>query len=186
MSILKFEFTYNTETKEFSVTNTETGEVKSIKTTPKKSIFKKKDDGSTIPTLTLEDNKYCLNNAAVELMQVQPDDKLDIKYEKRGNKTVVVIGNDEIFGTHSGNRLTKSFTVACRGNKNNELAKFGTEFTIVPHDAKIGLFILNSEKTKEEPNGDENISIEDELDINLSLDNEDANVTEIDASLFKL
>lgn len=181
MSIVKFEFSYDTENGEFSVVNTETGEVKTAKAKPKKSIFK--NDGSTVPTLTLEDNKYCLNSAAVQLMGVEPDDKLDIKYEKRGNKTVVVIGNDEIFGTHGGNRVTKSFTVSFRGNKNAELSKFGTEFTITPHDSKEGLFILNTETVEEEIKGDENVSIEDELSF---LMDEDANVTEIDASLFKL
>ena len=44
---------------------------------------------------TNEDNKTFIN----------PDDKLDIKYEKRGKETFAVIGSDDSFGTHNGNRL---------------------------------------------------------------------------------
>ena len=155
---------------------------------PKRKIVTPKEESSN-PTLVLEDNKYCLNQAAINLMGVNPDDKLDIKYEKQGKVMVPVIGTDEVFGTRSGCRLTKSHTVSCRGSKNTELAKFGTEFTIVPHSSKEGLFILTSKNNpvQEELDGDENIALDDSFDIDLSdLDNEDANITEIDSNFFKL
>lgn len=86
--------------------------------------------------------------------------------------------------------------MACRGSKNEELSKYGTEFTILAHDSKEGLFILSSGEipiSQEELNGDENIALEEDeeplpLDIDLSelVDDKDANVTEIDANFFKL
>lgn len=206
----------NIITEEFTLTlqyamkiNTETGEILETKlikrsvdksnfevTTPKKKASKPKKEEVSTPQLILEDNKYCLNAAAVELMQVGPDSKLDIKYEKRGNQMIPVIGTDEAFGTKGGNKLTKSNTVACRGSKNEELSKYGTEFTILAHDSKEGLFILSSGEipiSQEELNGDENIALEEDeeplpLDIDLPelVDDKDANVTEIDANFFKL
>lgn len=202
----------NIITEEFTLTlqyamkiNTDTGELLETKlikrsvdksnfevTTPKKKASKAKKEESTTPQLILEDNKYCLNAAAVELMGVGPDSKLDIKYEKG----VPIIGTDEAFGTKGGNKLTKNNTVAYRGAKNEELAKYGTEFTISAHSSKEGLFVLSSENTpvQEELNGDENVALEEgdedplPLDIDLAelVDEQDANVTEIDASFFKL
>ena len=93
------------------------------------------------------------------------------------------------------NKLTKNNTVAYRGAKNEELAKYGTEFTILAHNSKEGLFVLSSGNIpvqQEELSGDENIALEDEdslpLDIDLAglVNEQDANVTEIDANFFKL
>lgn len=197
-------------TEEFTLTlqyamkiDTETGELLETKlikrsvdksnfevTTAKKKTSKPKKDESTTPQLILDDNKYYLNAAAIELMQVGPDSKIDIKYEKG----VPVIGTDEAFGTKGGNKLTKNNTVAYRGAKNEELAKYGTEFTILAHNSKEGLFVLSSGNIpiQEELNGDENVALEDgdplPLDIDLAglVDEQDANITEIDASFFKL
>lgn len=200
----------NIITEEFTLTlqyamkiNTDTGELletKLIKRSVDKSNFevtatkrkasKPKKDESTIPQLILDDNKYYLNAAAIELMQVGPDSKIDIKYEKG----VPVIGTDEAFGTKGGNKLTKNNTVAYRGAKNEELAKYGTEFTISAHNSKEGLFVLSSENTpvqQEKLNGDENVALEEDslsLDIDLAglVEDQDANITEIDANFFKL
>ena len=199
-------------TEEFTLTlqyamkiNTDTGEIletKLIKRSidkpetaiPKKKASKPKKEEISTPQLILEDNKYCLNTAAIELMQVGPDSKLDIKYEKRGSTMVPVIGTDEVFKTKGGNKLTKSNTVACRGSKNEELSKYGHVFDIKPHDSKDGLFILVGDSTPEiNLPKDENIAIDgsDEdlpLDIDLSalIDEKDANIEEIDSSFFKL
>lgn len=158
---------------------------------PKKKTSKKEE--SNIPQLILEDNKYCLNKAAVELMQITPEDKIDIKYEKKGKSMVPVIGADRIFGTKQGCKLTKSNTVACRGSKNAELAKHGDVFEIIPHDSKPGLFILKGNSVEEFPEEVSEINIED-LDENLPLDasiedlidDKDANITKIDANFFDL
>ncbi len=190
MSKLKFEFTIDTNTGEFSVVNTDTGEVKTV-SIPKKVTKKIKKEESSSPQLILEDNKYCLNSAAIKLMGVTPDDKLDIKYEKRGRTMIPVIGSDETFGTKGGNKLTKSNTVACRGSKNEELSKYGHVFEITPHDSKEGLFILTGDSAPVEiSSGNENISIDEsdeDLPLDLSLvDDKDANVEEIDSSYFQL
>ena len=200
-------------TEEFTLTlqyamkiDTETGELletklinrsvdkSGVEAAPKKKASPKpKKDESATPQLILDENKYYLNAAAIELMQVSPDSKIDIKYEKG----VPVIGTDEAFGTKGGNKLTKNNTVAYRGAKNEELSKYGTEFTITPHTSKEGLFILTGDTTpnpSEELNGDENVALGEgdesplALDIDLAglVDEQDANITEIDANFFKL
>lgn len=150
-----------------------------------KKVKSKKEESSD-PTLILEENKYYLNQAAISLTGYQPDDKLDIKYEKRGKEITPVLGNDEDFGTHNGNRLTKTFSVAYRGAKNEELSKYGTEFLVIPHPEKEGLYILKSkvDELKQALQDNEDIIIED-LDLQKLID-EDAQVTEVSASLFQL
>lgn len=200
--VIKETFTL-TLTYEMSV-NTDTGEIletrlvdrsvnkpKATKPAPKKEL---EDDGAA-PELTLEGNKYHLNAAAVSLMEISADDKIDIKYENGKNGSVPVIGTDEAFGTKGGNKLTKSNTVACRGSKNEELSKYGSKFTLVPHPSKPGLFVLTSETVKaDQLVGDDNVSVDEEeaedLPFDLSLDDlangEDANISEVDSSFFKL
>ena len=158
---------------------------------PKKKASKKEE--SNIPQLILEDNKYSLNQAAIELMQVTTEDKIDIKYEKKGKNMIPVIGSDSAFGTKQGCKLTKSNTVACRGSKNSELAKHGSVFEIIPHDSKPGLFILKGDSVEESPEETSKINIEDvdedlPLDTNIEdlIDDKDANITEIDANFFVL
>lgn len=168
---LTFNLIVDTSTGEFEVINTETGETKSVKAEVKKktSTRKKKDDDPT-PKITLEDNKYSLNSAAVDLMGVEPDDRLDIKMEKQGKKLQPVIGSNEAFKTKSGNRVTKTFTVSCRGKANDELSKYGSVFTLEPHPSKEGLFIMVGDKEAPEalPTKDENIEIPE--DENLPMD----------------
>lgn len=172
--------------------NTETGEMttKCISRKVDKSNFEvvkdkkktSKKEECPEPKLYLEDNKYSLNKAAVELMKLTPDCKLDIKYEKVGKKMVPVIGTDDTFGTHNGNKITKANTVACRSTKREELFKFGSEFNIIPHITKEGLFYL--EGIIEEGEGEVVEDIE-EQDANL----EDVLVddtTEIPSDFFNL
>lgn len=167
---LTFNLIVDTSTGEFEVINTETGETKAIKAEVKKktSTKKKKDDDPT-PKITLEDNKYSLNSAAVELMGVEPEDRLDIKMEKQGKLLIPIIGTNEAFGTKAGNRLTKTFTVSCRGKANDELSKYGSVFVIEPHPEKDGLFIMKGDKdVPEPPTADENVEIPE--DENLPID----------------
>ena len=186
-----------TLTYEMSV-NTDTGEVLEIKlldrSVNKPKVVRKKlveEDTDEEPKLYLEENKYRLSEAAVSLMKLESDDKLDIKYENG----IPVIGTDNVFGTKGGNKLTKSNTVAYRGNKNEELAKHGSEFTLVPHPSKPGLFILSSGLEVIDPSGgDDNVRADQDEDTDLPFDLKvddlaeigDADVTEIDASFFKL
>ena len=187
----------DTITEEFTITlkyqvkiNTETGEMtsKCIKRTIDKSNFEvvdnKKKESNPNPIITVEDNKYVLTKAAAELMNVNPDDKLEIKYEKHNKTMRPVIGTNVSWGTMSGNRLTKSLTVSCKGAKREELVKYGTVFNIVPHESREGLFVLTGDTEQEVLEGDENISVDDDLSLDLSiLDNE---VKEIDSNFFKL
>lgn len=195
---LKYQVTVDTETGEMTTKcikrTVDKANFEVSEAAPKKAAKKAKKEESSSPQLILEDNKYCLNSAAVELMGVTPDDKLDIKYEKRGSTMVPVIGTDEAFKTKGGNKLTKSNTVACRGSKNEELSKYGRVFEIAPHDSKDGLFILTGDSAPEAlPAGDENIAIDESdedllLDVDLSalVDEKDANIEEIDSSYFQL
>ena len=128
-------------------------------------------------------------------MGVEPDCKLDIKYEKRGKETVPVIGTDTAFGTKQGNKLTKSLTVACRGSKNEELSKYGTEFILVPHETKDGIFVLQNEDAKLERALDDTLEKPDEpeeeiglpdIDLQDLIDDKDATITEVNSSMFQL
>ena len=195
---LKYQVTVDTETGELTTKcikrTLDKSNYKVSETAPKKATKKAKREESSSPELILEDNKYYLNSAAVELMGVVPDSKLDIKYEKNGSTMVPVIGTDEAFRTKGGNKLTKSNTVACRGSKNEELSKYGKVFSLTPHATKEGLFVLTGDATPGAVStGDENIAINksDEdlpLDIDLSalVDEKDANIEEIDSSYFQL
>ena len=128
-------------------------------------------------------------------MGVEPDCKLDIKYEKRGKETVPVIGTDTAFGTKQGNKLTKSLTVACRGSKNEELSKYGIEFILVPHETKDGIFVLQNEDAKLERALDDTLEKPDEpeeeiglpdIDLQDLIDDKDATITEVSSNIFQL
>lgn len=138
---------------------------KEKKTTTSTKKPKKEKEENPTPCITLEDNKYILNAAAVELLGVEPEDRLDIKYEKQGKGVMIpVIGTNEAFGTKGGNKLTKGFSVSCRGKANEELSKYGSTFTIIPHPNKDDLFILcGDKKPNPEPEVvDENVVVDDE------------------------
>lgn len=148
MSKLSFQFNFDTETGEFSVVNVETGEVKTAKATKSKTTTKK-PISNDVPTLTLESNKCCLNQAAVDLMGIEVGDKIDIKYSKQNGKIVPIIGTDEAFSTQSGNKFCKNGSFAFRGAKNEELAKYGIEFKLITDPNTAGIFILEDPNAKE-------------------------------------
>ena len=182
---LTYEMSVNTDTGEILETrlvdrSIDNSDLKAVKPSAKKKVVEDKE-----PKLYLEENKYRLNNAAIELMGLSPDSKLSIKYVQGNSGDIPVICID-----NHGNKITKSNTVACRGNKNTELAKYGEEFTLVPHPSKPGLFILTSGSVKpEQLIGDDNVNIEDSpFDLSLKdlVEDEDTNITEIDSNFFKL
>jgi hypothetical protein len=178
MSKLTFQFSFDTETGEFSVVNTDTGEVKTAKVSKKVEV----SDNET-PTLTLEDTKCVLNGSAIHLLNVEPGDKLDIKYRKK-DSIIPVIATDETFGTHSGNKLCKNNSFAYRGSKHDELAKYGTVFTLVKDSE--GVFILQGDKIPEPLVEDTPVET-DNLDSELeNLLNSDSDVTEISDFQFTL
>lgn len=137
------------------------------KKTTKKSTTKKVEDNDPTPRLVLMDNKYSLNNAAIELLGAEEGDKIDIKYEVKNKKHKPVIGTADSFGTKGGNKLTKSNTVSYRGKNNDELSEYGTEFTIGSVAKTEGTFYLISEamanETPEVEDAIDEINVEDEI-----------------------
>lgn len=158
-------FTYeqDDETGEVKVLNREVVNddlPKAKKTSSSKKATKKTDESSE-PQLILEENKYSLNSAAIELLGVEPEDRLDIKMEKRGKARVPVIGCNTAFGTQGGNRLTKSNTVSYRGKNHDVLAEYGTIFSFKETD-KEGIYELVGDLPIPEEKEDENVKIVDE------------------------
>ena len=169
-------FDFDPETGEYTPVSRETIEDK-IATEKKPRTSKKKTavteiEGITGPAIILEDNKYCLNQEAADVLGVVPEDRLEIKYERKGKTRTPVIGSNEAFGTKGGNKLTQSLTVSCRGKANDMLAEFGTKFTLVPHPSSDKLFILEGDKPAPTPNETKEIKIdiEDEPVDDLPLD----------------
>ena len=99
---------------------------------------KPKTDDEPTPMIHLLEGKWQLNTKAVELTGFEPEMKLDIKFEKKGRTTTPVLCEDE----KSGNRLTKTYTVSCRGSKHDNLAEYGDIFEVVPYEGKEGYFKL--------------------------------------------
>lgn len=184
---LKYQVTVDTETGEMTTKCIKrTVDKTNFEVSEKKTAKKKVVEDNSSPQLTLEDNKYRLNTAAIELMGVSAESKIDIKYEKQGKSMIPVIGTDEAFGTRGGNRLSKSNTVACRGSKHEELVKYGNVFQIIPHDSKAGLFILKGDAQVDTLDGDDNVSIDEEIDISQLIDDKDNNIEEINSFDFTL
>lgn len=179
MALIDFKLCYDDAAEKFVAVNVETGEVKDFGSTPKKTTTtttrKKKADESSTPQLILSDNKYTLNSAAVELMGVEPEAKLNIKMRKINGQMLPILGTDEAFKCKAGNRLTKSFTVACRGANNEALAAYGTVFELEENLDGTGTFILRGDKTPGIPVVDENLDASVPLPEGLEVDLETLN-----------
>lgn len=124
------EFDFDPETGDYTPISREI--IEEGAATPKKAKSAMKDDGSTEPIVILEENKLVLNSKAVEVLGAEWEDRISVIYQKHEDKLVPVIGKDEVFGCKSGNKLTKSKTVSCRGKANTKLAEHGTEFKLIP------------------------------------------------------
>lgn len=142
----------------FKVVNIETGEVQENKI-PKKVSKKNTVEESSEPLLTLDSNKYYLTSSAVSLLNVEAGDRIDIKYEKKYNKLVPVIGSNSVFNTQGGNKLSKNNTVSCRGKANEELSKYGTVFALQPKGNGL-FYLVNTENPKEDSSVIEDANIE--------------------------
>lgn len=108
------------------------------KTTTKASTKSKETTLEEKPMITLETNKYQFNNRAVSDMELAWEDRIVIKYEKLDGAKIPtpIIGKDEAFDEQgTGNKLTKTNSVAYRGKANTILAEYGTEFELVPFKA---------------------------------------------------
>ena len=179
---LNIKIEYNPETDEIvGYTTSLNGVAEKTKTnTTRKALSKKKDDGSEA-FLIREENKLILSQKLVEELGAEVDDRIAINYERKDGLTFPVIGISTAFGgKESGNKLTKSNTVACRGNSNTTLAEFGSRFTIEPYGNMVFKLIGDAQAEKAvtpeavikkvdmgiEVTGDENYQIED-LDFKL-------------------
>jgi hypothetical protein len=123
-------FDYDPETDTISnITVVSEGSISEIKKT-RKSTKKVKDD-SNLPMVTREENKLVLNSKLIELLGLVHEDRVGLAYKKIGKINYPVLGKAETFGDKaSGNKLTKTNTVAFRGNNNIVLAEYGTTFDV--------------------------------------------------------
>ena len=146
-------------------------ETKKTKKSTSTRTRKPKDD-DPVAKLILLDGKFQLNNAAIELTGFEPEMKINIEFEKRGRNIIPVLLVDD----KKGNRLTKTYTVSCRGSKHDNLAKYGDIFELEARED--GTFKLKG--NIELPEDDiidvpEEIASEDELDNSVNLDDIDFN-----------
>ena len=137
----------DTETGEIFTKEATFGDFKEVtkKATTTRTRKPKTDDEPT-PMIHLLEGKYQFNTKAIELTGFEPEQKIDIKFEKRGRITTPVLCVDE----KSGNRLTKTYTVSCRGSKHDNLAEYGDTFELIPYENKEGYFKLKGNIEKED------------------------------------
>ncbi len=155
----------DTETGELFTKEAIFGDFKEVIKKTSRSSSKKPKDDDPIAKITLLEGKWQMNNACVELTGFEPEQKLEIKFEKRGRVTTPVLCEDE----KSGNRLTKTYTVSCRGSRHDNLAEYGDIFEVIPYEGKEGYFKLKGNIEKEDDIIDvpKEISVDDEsMDIN--------------------
>ena len=99
---------------------------------------KPKTDDEPTPMIHLLEGKFQFNTKAIELTGFEPEMKIDVKFEKKGRITLPILCADE----KSGNRLTKTYTISCRGSKHDNLAEYGDTFEVIPYEGKEGYFKL--------------------------------------------
>ena len=164
------------ETGELFTREATLGDFKEVKKTTSTTRTRKlKDNGNPNPQLTLLEGKVQLNTAAVNLVGWEPETKIDIRFEKKGRKMTPIMLEDP----SKGNRLTKTYTISCRGSKHDNLQDFGTVFDVVPYEGKDGWFKLIGNAPEKEDDivdipeeiqdPDENLDLEETLD-NISFD----------------
>ena len=122
------------------------GDFKEVKKSSTGTRTRKPKDEDPVAKLNLLDNKIQFNAAAVEMTGFEPEMKIDIKFEKKGRVTTPVLCQDD----KTGNRLTKTFTISCRGSKHDNLAEFGDVFELTPYEGKEGYFKLKGNIEKED------------------------------------
>ena len=134
----------DTETGEVTTQEATLGDFKEAKKTTSTRSKKPKDD-DPVAKLTLLEGKVQMNNAAVTMTGYEPEMKIDIKFEKKGRVTTPVM-----MPADSGNRLTKTYTISCRGSKHDNLAEYGDVFELLPYEGKEGYFKLKGNVEKDD------------------------------------
>ena len=159
-----FHYEVNEQTGEIVFIGKEEITVDTATSTKRQSTKVAKVENSTDPLITLDSNKLILTVGAVDMLNVCPDCRVDIKYKKEGKTSVPVIGTDAAFGTKGGNKLTKANTVSFRGAANEKLAEYGTTFKIEPTEDN-GIFYLIGDKMNKPVDEEDAVDIESELDL---------------------
>ena len=136
----------DTETGEIMTREATLGDFKEVTKKATTTRTKKPKDTDPTPKITLLEGKWQMNAACVELTKFEPEMKLDIKFEKKGRITTPVLCQDD----KSGNRLTKTYTVSCRGSRHDNLAEYGDIFIVEPYEGKDGYFKLKGNVEKED------------------------------------
>jgi hypothetical protein len=153
--------------------------------TQKRATKPAKVEDNDEPLIRLDSNKLVLTTGAVQFMNICADCRIDIKYKRRGNVAVPVIGTDEAFETKGGNKLTKNNTVSFRGAANEKLAEYGTTFTIEPSEDNGIFYLIGDKMINTIP--DEAIDIESELDIDaldeINIDDDNVNLESFNFTL---
>lgn len=138
----------DTETGELITREATLGDFKEVtkKASSTTSRSKKPKDEDPVAKITLLEGKWQMNAACVALTGFEPEQKLDIQFEKKGRVTTPILSENE----KSGNRLTKTYTVSCRGSKHDNLAEYGDVFEVIPYEGKDGYFKLKGNIEKED------------------------------------
>lgn len=117
---------------------------------------KPKDDGETIPMLHVLEGKIQMNTKAQQLCEFEPEQKIDIKFEKKGRMITPVMCVDD----KNGNRLTKTYTISCRGQKRENILEYGDTFEVIPYEDRPGYFKLKGNAPEKE---DDIIDVPEEI-----------------------
>ena len=134
----------DTETGEIITREATLGDFKEVKKTTSTRSKKPKDE-DPVAKVTLLEGKIQMNNAAVQMTGWEPEMKIDIKFDKKGRTTTPVMVKAD-----TGNRLTKTYTISCRGSKHDNLAEYGDIFEVIPYEGKEGYFKLRGNAEKED------------------------------------
>lgn len=113
------------------------------------SNMKNKFEGINVPIIELGDKKLILSPLVLQILNVNPGDRLSINYIQKNNEnTFPVIGKAEIFADpENGQKLTKSNTISFRGNQHKFLTQFGNLFKIEMYAKDIYKMVaINDEK----------------------------------------
>lgn len=167
----------DTETGELFTKEATFGDFKEVVKKATTTRTKKPKDDDPVAKLTLLEGKLQMNNAAVQMTGFEPEMKIDIKFEKKGRVITPVMMEAE-----SGNRLTKTYTISCRGSKHDNLAEYGDIFEVIPYEGKEGYYKLKGNIEKE----DDIIDIPEEITDPEELDDDITDNSEVDISDFDL
>jgi hypothetical protein len=170
----------DTETGELITREATLGDFKEVKkSTSTGTRTRKPKDEDPNPKATLLEGKIQLNNAAMQLTGWEAEDKIDIRFEKKGKQITPIMLQD----LAKGNRLTKTNTISCRGSKHDNLAEYGTIFEVVPYDDKEGWFKLLGDAPQKE---DDTVEIPEEIsnpEEEVDVDTEGIEAADIDFNL---